>query len=58
MSEDFIFANTFKTLREFMEVFNRSDTKPELEAYDAGMINNIVYLISKDFSRNLFISNL
>jgi uncharacterized protein (DUF849 family) len=47
MTEDFVFANTFKTLREFMEAFNQNDTKPELEAYDAGMINNIAYLISK-----------
>ena len=49
MTEDFVFANTFKTLREFMEAFNQCDTKPELEAYDAGMINNIAYLISKGF---------
>jgi len=49
MTEDFVFANTFKTLREFMEAFNQNDTKPELEAYDAGMINNIAYLISKGF---------
>jgi uncharacterized protein (DUF849 family) len=32
-----------------MEAFSRTDTKPELEAYDAGMINNIAYLISKGF---------
>ena len=49
MTEDFIFANTFKTLREFMEAFNQSNTKPELETYDAGMINNIAYLISKGY---------
>ena len=49
MTEDFVFANTFKTLREFMEAFNQSDTKPELEAYDAGMINNIAYLLSKGY---------
>jgi uncharacterized protein (DUF849 family) len=49
MTEDFIFANSFKTLREFMEAFNKNETKPELEAYDAGMINNISYLISKGY---------
>jgi uncharacterized protein (DUF849 family) len=32
-----------------MEAFSRTGTKPELEAYDAGMINNIAYLISKGF---------
>lgn len=49
MTEDFVFANTFKTLREFLEAFSRSDTRPELEAYDAGMINNIAYLLSKGY---------
>ena len=47
MTEDFIFANTFKTLREFSESFKKFGTKPELEVYDAGMINNIAFLISK-----------
>jgi len=29
MTEDFVFTNTFKTLREFCEFFNENDTKPE-----------------------------
>lgn len=45
MTENFIFPNTFKTLREFSEAFNKNNTKPELEVYDSGMINNIAYLI-------------
>ncbi len=47
MTEDFIFPNTFKTLREFNEFFVREDTKPEFEIYDVGMLNNLAFLISK-----------
>jgi len=49
MSEDFIFPNTFKTLREFSEFFAQEDTKPELEVYDAGMLNNVAFLIQQDY---------
>ncbi len=48
MSEDFIFPNTFKTLREFSQFFSKEETKPEFEIYDAGMLNNLAYLIDKD----------
>jgi len=48
-SEDNIFPNTFKTLREFCAIFSRHGTKPELEVYDTGMINNIAYLINKGY---------
>ncbi len=44
-SEDSIFPNTFKTLREFSQMFAETDTKPELEVYDGGMINNLAYLL-------------
>jgi len=47
MSEDFIFPNTFKTLREFSEHFAEENTKPELEIYDAGMINNVKFLLGQ-----------
>ena len=49
MTEDFVFTNTFKTLREFCEFFNKNNTKPELEVYDAGMINNIAHLIQRGY---------
>lgn len=49
MSEDFIFPNTFKTLREYCEVFNKMDTKPEFEIYDAGMVNNVAFLIQAGY---------
>ena len=44
-TEDFIFPNTFKTMREFLEVFETTGTKPEFEIYDVGMLNNLAYLI-------------
>jgi len=47
MSEDFIFPNTFKTLREFSDMFAAEDTKPEFEIYDVGMLSNLAYLLSK-----------
>ena len=47
MSEDFIFPNTFKTLREFTAFFSEEGTKPEFEIYDAGMLNNLAYLIDR-----------
>jgi len=45
MSEDFIFPNTFKTLKEFGQFFAAEDTKPEFEIYDAGMLNNLAFLL-------------
>ncbi len=45
MTEDFIFPNTFKTLREYTAIFAQNYTKPELEIYDLGMINNAAYMI-------------
>jgi len=44
-TEDNIFPNTFKTLREFSKHFTAEDTRPELEVYDAGMINNVAFLL-------------
>jgi uncharacterized protein (DUF849 family) len=45
MTEDFIFPNTFKSMREFARIFEENGTKPEFEVYDAGMVNNIAFLI-------------
>lgn len=46
-TEDFIFPNTFQTMREFLEIFETTGTKPEFEIYDMGMINNLAFLIRK-----------
>jgi len=49
MSEDFIFPNTFATLHEFTKIFNSKETRPEFEIYDAGMLSNLAFLISKGY---------
>ncbi|MBU8848528.1 MAG: 3-keto-5-aminohexanoate cleavage protein [Desulfobacterales bacterium] len=48
-TEDFIFPNTFYTIRKFLETFYACGTKPEFEIYDVGMINNLAYLIENGF---------
>lgn len=48
-SEHSIFANTFKTLREFGQMFKETDTKAELEIYDTGMINNLAFQIDRGY---------
>lgn len=47
MTEDFILPNTFKTLREFSEVFQQYQVQPELEIYDAGQLNNVAFMLQK-----------
>jgi uncharacterized protein (DUF849 family) len=49
MTEDFVFMNTFKTLKQFANFFKEYNTKPELEVYDSGMINNIAHLIMEGY---------
>ena len=49
MTEDFIFANTFKTLREFLQYFGEEGVKAEFEVYDVAMLNNIAFLIDKGY---------
>jgi uncharacterized protein (DUF849 family) len=44
-TEDFIFPNTFYTMRRFIEIMGQHGTKPEFEIYDVGMINNLAQLI-------------
>jgi len=48
-TEDFIFPNTFKTMRQYMAIFNEMGTKPEFEIYDVGMINNLAFLIEAGY---------
>lgn len=49
MTEDFAFTNTFKSLKYFSKVINDQGTKPELEVYDIGQLNNIVQLINEGY---------
>ena len=45
-TEDNIFANTFKSMRYFLETMNTQGTRPELEVYDAGMVNNAAFMLN------------
>ena len=47
-TENVIFPNTFKTLHEFTLFFNEENTKPEFEIYDAGMLNNVAFLLQNE----------
>jgi len=48
-SEDFIFPNTFKSMKEYCRIFTENGTKPEFEIYDAGMINNVAFMINAGY---------
>jgi len=50
-TEDFIFPNTFKTMRQYLEIIHANGAKPEFEIYDVGMINNLAFLIRKGIAR-------
>ncbi len=50
-TEDFIFPNTFRTMRQFLEIIYDHGAKPEFEIYDVGMINNLSFLIQKGIAQ-------
>ncbi len=49
LTEDYIFPNTFKTMREFLSIYKETDTKPEFEIYDLGMLNNLAFAINAGY---------
>lgn len=49
MTEDFIFPNTFKSMREFSIAFSENGTKPEFEVYDSAMINNVAFMLERGY---------
>jgi uncharacterized protein (DUF849 family) len=46
-SEEWIFPNTFRSLRGYAQTFQECHVQPELEVYDTGMINNVAYMIGR-----------
>ncbi len=50
-TEDFIFPNTFKTMRQYLEIIYANGAKPEFEIYDVGMINNLAFLLQKGIAQ-------
>lgn len=49
MTEDFAFANTFKTLKYFAKTMYENGSQPELEIYDVGQLNNVVQMIKEGY---------
>jgi uncharacterized protein (DUF849 family) len=50
-TEDFIFPNTFKTMRQYLEIIYANGARPEFEIYDVGMINNLAFLIKQGIAQ-------
>lgn len=48
-TEDFIFPNTFSTMRQYLEIIYANGAKPEFEIYDVGMINNVAFLLERGY---------
>ncbi|RMF80490.1 MAG: 3-keto-5-aminohexanoate cleavage protein [Chloroflexi bacterium] len=46
-TEDFIFPNTFKSIKVFLDYMKQAKTRPEFELYDVGHIYNLAYLIDE-----------
>lgn len=44
---DFVFTNTFRGIEYYIRTMEENGTKPELEIYDVGMINNVAYFVEK-----------
>jgi len=49
MTEDFVLKHTFRDLKVLGQIFTEEKTKPEIEIYDVGMINNVAYMIEKGY---------
>ncbi len=47
-TKDVLTANTFASMEEFAQMFLQSGTKPEIEIFDTGMLNNLAYLVDMD----------
>lgn len=48
-TEDYIFPNTFQTMKQYCIEMAKHNTKPELEIYDSAMINNAAYLVNNGY---------
>jgi len=46
-SEDYIFPNTFKGIRTYLEYMDKANTRPEFELYDVGHIYNMAHMIDR-----------
>jgi len=46
-TEDYIFSNTFKALRELLYICASNGTKPDVQIYDLGMVNNLSFMMQR-----------
>ena len=46
-TENFIFPNTFRSMKVFIETMNTNNTRPEFELYDVAHIYNLAYFIEQ-----------
>ena len=44
-SEEYVLMNTFGMLKTFARVLEENGTRPEIEIYDGGMLNNVAFFI-------------
>jgi len=51
-SIDSIFANTFKGIIGYLDIFSKCGTKPELECYDVGHIHTVKWLIDHGYLKD------
>lgn len=49
LTDDYIFPNTFRSMRDFAAIFENNETIPEFEVYEPGMVNNVKYLIERNY---------
>jgi uncharacterized protein (DUF849 family) len=52
LTEDSIFPNTFKTMRQYLEIIYANGARPEFEIYDVGMINNLAFMLQKGIAKH------
>lgn len=50
-TESFIFSNHFESLHIYSRTMVETDTRPEIEIYDVGQINNVAQLVSEGYLR-------
>ncbi|MBN2124084.1 MAG: 3-keto-5-aminohexanoate cleavage protein [Deltaproteobacteria bacterium] len=48
-TESFIFSNHFQSLHIYSKTMMEMDTRPEIEIYDVGQINNVAQLLSEGY---------
>ncbi|RJR34779.1 MAG: 3-keto-5-aminohexanoate cleavage protein [Desulfobacteraceae bacterium] len=48
-TEAFIFSNTFQSLHIYSKTMKETNTRPEIEIYDVGQVNNVAQLVSEGY---------